>query len=161
LLPLTTSWGESDSDDVTTLRGKIKQMQPSGYTNLTIGLAWAWHALSQGGVLAEGAEDGAENRQKYIILLSDGDNTRNRFSDSELTMNSRTRKVCDNIHALEKPDGTPLIKVYAIRLINGDAALLSYCASEPDMYKEVENANELSSIFSAIGSEIASLHLSK
>jgi len=161
ILPLTTSWGEPDSNDPTTLRGKIKQMQPSGYTNITIGLVWAWHALSKSAVLTDGAENDAENRQKYIILLSDGDNTRNRFGDSESTMNARTRTVCDNIRALKKPDGTPLIKIYTIRLIDGDAALLGYCATEPDMYKEVENANELSSTFSAIGSEIASLHLAK
>ena len=96
----------------------------------------------------------AENLTKYVILLSDGDNTRNRFGDSTNTMNNRTRDTCDGI----KGDG---IKIYTVRLIEGNASLLRACATSNDMYYDVENSSELSGVFSAIGSEIASLHLSK
>jgi hypothetical protein len=129
-------------------------MIPSGFTNITIGLVWAFHALSPTPVMEDGAAYTAENLTKYVILLSDGDNTRNRFGDSTSTMNSRTRLACDNIKAAG-------IKIYSVRLIDGNGGLLRDCASSPDMYYDVQNANQLSGVFSSIGSEIASLHLSK
>jgi Flp pilus assembly protein TadG len=161
MLPLTTNWGTPASTDAATLHGKVNQMQPSGYTNITIGLVWGWHALSDTAVMTDGAAYSTDNLQKYIILLTDGENTRNRFGDSESTMNTRTRTTCNNIRALTRADGSHLIKVYTIRLIDGDDDLLRDCATTPDMFKPVENASELSSIFSSIGAEIANLHLAK
>ncbi|HEY7443627.1 MAG TPA: pilus assembly protein [Vicinamibacterales bacterium] len=161
MLPLTINWGTGESTDPTTLHGKVNQMQPSGYTNITIGLVWGWHALSDTAVMIEAAANNTDNLQKYIILLTDGENTKNRFNDSESTMNTRTRATCTNIRNLTKADGTNLIKVYTIRLIDGDDDLLRDCATTPDMFKPVENASELSAIFSSIGSEIANLHLSR
>ena len=161
MLPLTINWGTPASTDASTLHGKVNSMLPSGYTNITIGLVWGWHALSDTAVMTDGAANNAANLQKYIILLTDGENTRNRFSDSESTMNARTRATCDNIRALTKADGSKLIKVYTIRLVDGDDTLLSYCATTPDMFKPVANASELSSVFSSIGAEIANLHLAK
>jgi Flp pilus assembly protein TadG len=146
LLPLTTNW--------TGLHAKVDEMIPSGFTNITIGLVWAFHALSPTPVMEEGAAYTAENLAKYVILLSDGDNTRNRFGDSTSTMNNRTRLACDNIKAAG-------IKIYSVRLIDGNAGLLRDCASSADMYYDVQNASQLSGVFSSIGSEIASLHLSK
>jgi hypothetical protein len=46
-------------------------------------------------------------------------------------------------------------------VIEGNATLLQNCASAPHMYYDVQSASELSSVFSAIGSQIANLHLSK
>ena len=83
MLPLTTNWGTSGSADASTLHGKVNQMQPAGYTNITIGLVWGWHALSDTAVMTDGAANNTDNLQKYIILLTDGENTRNRFGDSE------------------------------------------------------------------------------
>jgi hypothetical protein len=111
--------------------------------------------------MTEGAANNTDNLQKYIILLTDGRNTRNRFGDSESTMNTRTRNTCTNIRNLTKADGSNLIKVYTIRLVEGDDNLLRDCATTPDMFKPVENASELSAVFSSIGSEIANLHLSR
>ena len=41
--PLTSNWKE--------LHDKIDEMKADGTTNVTIGLAWAWHALSTGAPL--------------------------------------------------------------------------------------------------------------
>jgi uncharacterized protein YegL len=161
MLALTTNWGAKDSTDAATLHGKVNQMQPSGYTNITIGLVWGWHALTDTAVMTDAAANNTNNLQKYIVLLTDGENTRNRFGDSESTMNTRTRNTCTNIRNLTKADGTNLIKVYTVRLVEGDDDLLRDCATTPDMFKPVENAGELSAVFSSIGSEIANLHLSR
>jgi hypothetical protein len=146
MMQLTTNWQA--------LHAKVDEMIPAGYTNITIGLVWAWHLLSPTPVVSDGAAYGTENLTKYVILLSDGDNTRNRFGDSGNTMNNRTASVCTNI----KDAG---IKIYTVRLIDGNASLLRDCATSPGMYYDVDNASQLSGIFNAIGSEIASLHLSR
>jgi Flp pilus assembly protein TadG len=151
---LNNNWGTSSSTDSTTLHGKVNLMQPSGWTNITVGLVWGWHALSISPIFTEGVAYGTQNYTKYIILMTDGDNTKNRFGDSESTMNSRTSSVCTNI----KAQG---IKIYTIRLIDGNATLLQNCATETSMYYEVQAASQLASVFQAIGSEIASLHLAK
>jgi hypothetical protein len=69
-------------------------------------------------------------------------------------MNTRTGLACSNIKAAG-------VKIYAVRLISGNASLLQACATDPSMYYDVQDASDLSGVFSAIGSEIASLHLSK
>jgi Flp pilus assembly protein TadG len=143
---LTTDWPS--------LHTKVDDMIPSGYTNITIGLVWAWHLLSPTDVFSDGVAYNTENLTKYIILLSDGDNTRNRFGDSSGTMNDRTEDACTNIK-------TAGIKIYTVRLIDGNSTLLRDCATKTSMYYDVEDSSELSGVFSAIGSEIASLHLSK
>jgi hypothetical protein len=66
----------------------------------------------------------------------------------------RTRAVCANI----KASG---IKIYSVRVIDGNASLLRDCATEPGMYYDVQQASQLSSVFSAIGSSLVNLHLAK
>ena len=146
LTPLTTNW--------TALHSKVNSMSPAGMTNITIGLVWGWHVLSPTALFTEGAAYNTANLTKYVILMTDGDNTANRFGDSTNTMNNRTSTTCTNIKNAN-------IKIYTIRLVSGNATLLQGCASNPSMYYDVQDASELSAVFSSIGSQIANLHLSK
>jgi Flp pilus assembly protein TadG len=148
LQPLTANWS--------TLHSKIDAMAVAGYTNIPIGLVWGWHVLSPTALFTEGVAYGTANLTKYIILMTDGDNTRNRWypTDSTSVMNTRTSTVCANIKATG-------IKIYTIRLVQGNASLLQGCASDPSMYYDVQESSDLVGVFSAIGAEIANLHLSK
>ena len=132
----------------------IDAMQPSGYTNIAIGLAWGWHLLSPTDVFTEGKAYNTENLSKYVILMTDGDNTQNRFGDSTSTMNTRVSTVCTNMK-------TAGVKIFTIRLVSGNATLLSNCATSPSMYYDVQDAGQLAGVFNAIGTEIASLHLAR
>src|SRR5262249_47526709 len=67
--PLTSDW--------TALNAKIDTMNAYGTTNLTIGFAWAWHALTPNEPLTE-ATAPSSGIDKYIVLLTDGTNTENR-----------------------------------------------------------------------------------
>lgn len=145
IMPLTYDW--------TALHGRIDAMVPSGNTNVTIGLVWAWHSLTQSLPMTEGAAP-EPDLSKYIILLTDGENTQNRWSNTESVINARTSAACTNI----KNAG---IKIYSIRVINGNATLLRNCASDPSMYFDVSSASELSAVFNAIGGQLAHLHLSQ
>src|SRR4029078_6335948 len=100
---------------------KVDAMAPNGNTNVTIGLVWAWHSLTTQAPLSE-ASAHASDRDKVIILLTDGDNTEswNNSTNSAITnvstIDTRTALACTNIKAAG-------IKLYTIRVIDGNAAL--------------------------------------
>jgi Flp pilus assembly protein TadG len=141
------------SYDWTALNNKIDAMAPSGNTNITIGLAWGLQTLSTVGPFNTAAPP-ADDLDKVIVLLTDGDNTQNRWTSSSSSIDTRTSTVCDNIKAAN-------IKIYTVRVINGNAALLQNCATKPDMYYDVQQANQLDNVFSSIADNLAKLRLAK
>jgi Flp pilus assembly protein TadG len=144
LMPLSTDW--------TALNSKIDAMTPTGNTNVTIGLQLAWQSLSP--VAPFNAPAVSPDLDKVIIALTDGDNTQNRWSSTQSVIDARTDKVCTNAK-------TDNIKIYTIRVINGNASLLKGCASKPDMYYEVAQASQLNSVFTAIAQNLANLRIAK
>jgi hypothetical protein len=141
------------SYDWTALNSKIDAMQPSGNTNTTIGLAWGWQTLSNVGPFNNAAPT-APDLDKVIVLLTDGQNTQNRWTSSQTSIDTRTQKACDNIKAAN-------IKIYTVRVINGNATLLTNCASKPDMYYDVDQASQLDNVFSSIAQNLANLRIAK
>lgn len=152
--PLTEDWG--------VLRSRATNLTPTGYTNITIGLTWGWHVLSPTELFSHGAAYDTDDLTKYIVLMTDGYNTKASWKEPNICplqgpcpdIDMRTEAACTNIK-------TAGIKIYAIRLVDGNADLLRDCATNANMYYDVQNASQLSGVFSAIGSEIASLHLSR
>ena len=53
------------------------------------------------------------------------------------------------------------IKIYTVRVIDGDATLLRNCATKPSMYYNVNQASQLNSVFSSIALALANLRLAK
>jgi Flp pilus assembly protein TadG len=149
LLPLTSNF--------TTLNSKIDAMQPNGGTNVAIGLQWAWHSLTAGEPLTQAAAP-ANDLSKYIILMTDGVATINRWSgngkDPCPACAERITATCTAVKAAG-------IRIYTIRVIEGDANVLRSCASDPSMYFDVQNAGQLTSVFNSIGATLAQLHLSQ
>ena len=118
LMPLSYDW--------TALNNKIDELQPNGNTNVTIGLSWGFHALTSGDPLSNASVPSGD-LDKVIILLTDGDNTQNRWTTNQADIDARTQQACDNVKKAN-------IKLYTIRVIDGNAALLQACATKPDMY---------------------------
>jgi Flp pilus assembly protein TadG len=140
------------SSDWTALNSKVDAMTPTGNTNVTIGLQMAWQTLSP--VAPFNAPAVAPDLDKVIILLTDGTNTQNRWSSTESVIDARTQKVCDNA----KADN---IRIYTVRVIDGNASLLRGCATNPSMYFEVQQAVQLNSVFGSIAQNLANLRISK
>ena len=143
--PLTSDWDA--------LRLTVNQMNPNGNTNVTIGLVWAWHALTPNLPMTE-ASPPKPDLDKVIIVLTDGTNTRNRWTSSSTAIDNRTKAACDNIKAAN-------IKIYAVRVIDGNASLLKSCASNPTMYFDVANASQLNAVFTSIAQNLANLRIAK
>ena len=140
------------SEDWAALNAKIDAMTPSGNTNVTIGLAWGFQLLSP--LEPFSAPAPAPDLDKVIVMMTDGENTQNRWSSTASAIDARTQKVCDNIKAAN-------IKLYTVRVINGDAALLQGCATKPSMYYDVQNAVQLNSVFSSIAQNLANLRIAQ
>jgi Flp pilus assembly protein TadG len=151
LMPLSYDW--------TALNSKIDAMTPNGNTDVTIGLVWAWHALTAQAPLTQAAAP-SPDRDKVIILLTDGDNTEawknsnNTIITSPSAIDLRTALVCSNVKAAG-------IRLYTIRVIDGNASLLQSCATNPTMYYDVQQASQLDSVFSAIAQTLANLRIAK
>ena len=148
ILPLTSVKAHQG-----TLISKIETMKPTGTTNVAIGLAWGWHVLTQNAPMTEGTVPNPET-DKVIILLTDGENTENRWTTSSKEIDARTRLVCANVKAAG-------IKLYTVNVIDGNAALLQTCATRADMYYFVQNATQLDGVFSKIAGSLANLRIAK
>jgi len=140
------------SADWTAMHTKIDAMTPSGNTNVTIGLQMAWQTLSNNEPFNAPAP--SPDLDKVIILLTDGQNTQNRWTSSTSTIDARTQKACENAKAAN-------VKLYTVRVIDGNATLLKDCATKPDMYYDVDEADELNGVFSSIAQNLANLRIAK
>jgi Flp pilus assembly protein TadG len=144
MMPLSSDW--------TALEAKVDSMAPVGNTNVTIGMQVAWQTLSP--VAPFNAPSPGPDLDKVIILLTDGQNTQNRWTTSTSSIDLRTQKVCANAKAAN-------IRVYTVRVIDGNGALLKDCATNPEMYFDVQQADQLNNVFSAIAQNLANLRLTK
>lgn len=162
ITPLTYDW--------TTLKSNIDAMQPNGGTNQSIGVAWGWLSLLQQSPLNAPAEDPNFKYNKVIILLSDGDNTQDRWpsygnGNTQYTcqpgnvpcIDARQKLLCDNA----KASG---IQIYTIQ-VNTDggatSSVMSYCASGSGNYFSTTSSSGINAAFSSIGSSLSKLRIAK
>ena len=160
--PLTDNWNA--------LRATTDAMRPSGCTNITIGARFGIAALSPSEPIGGGAPFGTPDIDKYMIILTDGDNTQNRFAngcsgpDSTAQIDTKTKAMCDDIKrksSRNDASGKPIpdVRIFTIRVIEGNKALLSDCATNASMYKEVNDARDIDAVFKGILQEITRLQL--
>jgi Flp pilus assembly protein TadG len=151
MLPLTNSW--------TALNDKVDDLESLGATNITIGLIWGMHSLTASQPLTQ-TDTTEQQLTRAIILMTDGDNTISRWSgigsdpDQCTDCDARTTMACNSVKAAN-------IRLYTVRMIDGNATLLRNCATNTTMYFDVQNSSQLNAVFNAIGGELASLHLSQ
>ena len=147
---------QSLSYDWAALNTKVDALYATGKTNTTIGLAWAWQSLSEGSPLNPPAIDPNDPipTKKIIILLTDGENTENRWTTSTSSIDLRTQKACENIKAAG-------VTLYTVLVMEGNASLLQGCASDATKYFYLTDANQLVTTFDQIGTQLTKLHLSK
>ena len=150
--------------DYTALRTAIDGLTPTGNTNVGIGVAWGMEALTPGGPLAGTTlAVGDATVDKVMIVLTDGLNTQNRWdqqvcyftwwcNDGAAKIDARVAAACTNAK-------TAGIKVYTVRVIDGNADLLKACASKDSFFYDVLKAEDLAPAFKAIGESIATIHI--
>lgn len=150
LTPMTNNW--------TTLEAAVNAMTPRGGTNQTIGLVWAWQSLKSTSPLNAPAKEVSYDYQDVIILLSDGENTMNRFSgngrDHSTAVDDRMSMVC----TAAKADG---VVIYTVLVISGTESVLRNCASSADNYFNASSADQIITSFGAIGDKLSALRIAQ
>jgi Flp pilus assembly protein TadG len=142
--------------DLASIRATATTMAPNGTTNVTIGLTTGMALLDPTSPLGSTSATGKDTL-KFLLLLTDGDNTMNRWtgngSAKAPAIDDRLKLACDNARKTK-------VRVFTIRVIDGNGALLQSCATTPSDYYDVKNASELVPVFQRIADEIAALRLS-
>lgn len=151
IMPLSYDWSA--------LKTRIGDMEPTGNTNQSIGMAWAWMSLTQSAPLNAPAKDPNYTYKDAIILLSDGLNTQNRWYSNAAQIDARQKILCDNA----KNAG---ITVYTIQVNTGFPAdptstVLQNCASGPENFFVVTSASQTAAVFSSIGTSLSKLRVAR
>jgi len=141
--PMTTNFAP--------LRITINAMQPSGNTNLTIGVQMGLAVMSSGVPFSQTGTEA--DILRYMIVLTDGDNTQSRYSTSSTQIDARSTMACNAVKAAG-------ITVFTVRVIEGNQTLLRNCASDPSMYFNVTSSSGIGDAFKAITSMIKRMRLS-
>jgi Flp pilus assembly protein TadG len=146
IVPLTTDLSTNGP-----IRIALKNMVATGYTNIPMGLAWGWYAVSPNDMLSDNKLYSDEDTAKVIVLLSDGKNQfegasssddknnsvysgvgyvwQNRLGTTSIgsmtgKANDRLKTLCTNINALRKKSGSTAraIDLYTVLVEESDSA---------------------------------------
>ena len=86
--------------------------------------------------------------------MTDGQNTENRWTSNTHDIDGRTEKVCANLRSSG-------IKVFTIRVKEGNQDLLRNCATNPSMYYDVPAVSEMMAVFKSIAGSVTNLRIAK
>jgi Flp pilus assembly protein TadG len=145
ILPITTN--------TFAVKAKINSLIAEGNTNTTIGLAWAYNLLTAGNPLSDGTSSSSNAPMQAIVFLTDGLNTADRFSQPPAMMDQDMAELCKNAKS-------PKIRVFTIKVIEGNEALIKGCASKPEDFYTVNEASGLYDAFRSITNKLTTLRLS-
>ncbi len=139
--PLETVMGLTTDFDA--LNAKVDALKPAGNTNITIGLQFAMEVLSPSLPYSDGAAFSDKSTRKTIILVTDGANTKNRWTSSASTINARTKLACQNAKDLG-------ITMFVIKLEEGDDSLLEGCATKPPYYFDLTGSSQIGAALQSV-----------
>jgi len=135
----------------------VNNLTPVGNTNQGVGLQLGWMSLVGGGPFTVPAKDANFKYSEVIILMSDGENTQNRWSNSQSAIDAREALTCANVKAAG-------FTIYSIQVnTGGDStqAVMRNCASDSSKFFELKKANDLISTFDSIGTALSNLRIAQ
>jgi Flp pilus assembly protein TadG len=147
------------SYDWTALNNAVDAMSPNGGTNQTIGLAHGMQLLSTGDPYD--APTLPANTTRYIILLSDGLNTMDRWygngSSQSSSVDNRMTAACN----YAKGQGFIIYTVFVdLNGTSGNSSVLQGCASDSSKYFDLTTSGAIITTFNKIAQEITNLRVS-
>jgi len=140
--------------DISAARTYAQKMTPAGNTNITIGVQWGMEVLSPTAPFTNGVAFTDSTVSKYMIVLTDGLNTQNRWTTNSSQIDARTTLACTNAKNLG-------ITIFTVRLEDGNSSMLQGCASETGYYYNLSNASQLSGALGNIMKSIKKIRLTQ
>ena len=99
-----------------------------------------------------------DETKRVIILLSDGVNTQNRWTQSQSAIDAREKQACDNA----KAQGVTIYSIFVdLNGTSGSSAALEYCASDPSKYFDLTTSGQIVTAFNTIGQQITNLRVAR
>jgi len=156
ITPMSYQWSD--------LKTQIDAMTPSGNTNQAIGLAWGWQSLNTAnGPIQAPAKDTTHIYQDYVVLLSDGLNTQDRWYTSASDIDARQELLCANVKDPSKNSNNQ-IKIFTIQVNIGNkdptSRVLQDCASDGN-FQMITSASQTAGAFQNILTQISKLRIAK
>ncbi len=100
-------------------------------------------ALSPNQPLTGAVPFGDTTAKKFMIVVTDGDNTANRWTSNQAQIDARTALACQNAKAKG-------ITLYTVKVIEGNSDMLRGCASDPANFYDLTSASQLNATMSSI-----------
>lgn len=160
IVPMT-----SDRDK---LLDAVDSMVPHGNTLGNIGMVWGYRMISPEFPFEEGSDWDNEYWRKAVILMTDGDNTRDsqysaywRARNNEVNVTDYNQRMVETCQAL-KDRG---VRVYTVTFTSGISQntknFYRNCATDSTYYYDAPSQEELKRAFRSISSELANLHITQ
>lgn len=142
---------------------------PTGTTNITQGLAWAWRALVPGEPFAEADPNPPDDRQQAIILLTDGENVGGDGDGYKTVFGAQSAARPDMDARLLELAGkikSSGVLIYTIQFANSGGALQTLMknvasSTKSPYYHYAPDAATLQSVFKQVANHLSELRLSK
>jgi len=143
------------TSNLNAVKETISSLEADGNTYIPAGLAWGWRALDNEQPLTEASTVPADNTDKVMVLMTDGENFNSKNGilhngDSRVDADRTTRRICESIKNEE-------IQVFTIAYEVTDRPtqnMLRDCASGSSNFFNARNASELNKAFQAIGASL-------
>jgi Flp pilus assembly protein TadG len=160
VMPLNYKWDFASSNDNDNLSAKIDSMIANGGTNQTIGLAHGMQIQMEGDPY--NAVTLPANTTRYIILLSDGLNTMDRWygdgSNQSAQVDARMALACTNA----KNQGFIIYTLFVdIAGAQGNSSVLQSCATDSSKYYDLTTSSAIVTAFNDIAQKITNLRVSR
>jgi hypothetical protein len=140
----------------TALNSEVDSMTAGGNTNQPVGLAWGWQAQTNSAPFNPGTLP--NNTSQYIILLSDGLNTQDRWYSDQSSIDDRMSKLCANAKAAK-------ITIYTIYVdlngTQGNSDVLQKCATDSTKYFDLTTSGAIISTLNSIAQQITQLRVAQ
>jgi Flp pilus assembly protein TadG len=145
--------------DWTALSTEVDAMTANGSTNQTIGLQHGWATLTSGSPYSAPALPA--NTTQYIILVSDGLNTQDRWygdgTNQSTSVDTRMSTTCT--HA--KAAGIVIYSIFVdLNGTQGNSTVLQNCATDTSKYFDLTTSSSIITTFNQIAQEITAVRVS-
>lgn len=149
LVPLT--------NDFASLKSQMSVMTPYAYTHVALGVEFGYHVLSPNAPYAEGVGYADKKTKKYMVVLTDGEQTEPAFGPSGTRSvaqgDSNLEMLCSNA----KASGITMMTVAFDLDDSSQRARLKSCASdEKDDFFVANSSDEMAQAFQTITAAISS-----
>jgi Flp pilus assembly protein TadG len=148
------------SNQWATLKTTIDGLVPNGNTNQAIGAAWGWLSLTETAPLSAPSKSPGWTYIDYVVIVSDGLNTQNRWSTDQTTIDNRQRLLCDNMKRAPYN-----VQIFALQINTSTtkpdpvSAVLQYCASSADNFQMITSSGQTAQAFQNITTQLAKLRV--